>query len=845
MSLVEKQITGALDRAIEGLLKSGRIPDAMDFSIGDFDGTPTLLPKKQGARERSSIETINTNLMSVIGDLEVLFDEQIDQELLVGRQLAASDNEFRKLLNEIRDLAIESNEIILANDIVLSLGAYSFDDFSSLKKVDTKRTTAVVDVDDTTVRLPVRAVSKIALSKLKIKPSIAVWPAAPSREIGDFSSLLTETVSLWVLRVEEKGDSVNTTVTIDIDIRDRSREGNGFEFNRLVIGSPLSPSDIGMAVLYKNSFTPDYTLLPTTIINGKDSRTFEVNLGEIAGWTDTPQIERYNKTNITNLRIILTKHAPDEITGSLYVHYFPLTSISLYRLVYKNNATLVSRSIELNGTKAFTLHSATLAVGGTAPAGSGVDFCIAEDRYLPGYFANASDEYRKAGSPDITKVISSPPSPTGVLQTELRDWAILNGGYTFAGEDYANWEPEWKKIAPIEGFSQVTIGDVGQEIVNFGNAMKVIGDGVSWADPSGVIEDSVGGINFYRVVEFFDEPILSTVVLRQGRDTWKKTVVRTEGGEGPLGGDLDDPTWEAKGPIIRGSVKNVRTPNGPPNEYYIGSGANAQYYVKYFDAPNDNKMVIHPNVFVGGDMPNLGDNISFTVNYADPETVVTWETYFYLEEGERGALEIDSGTISSATVIAYSKEGGMEVDRKALDENNYVNFTEVGQSSGWYKVSIVARSLTWTPVGNVVIYGSPKQWCWIAPLKTIPYHELTNRTSASDHTATAVHFPDDGRYRIQADNTSSVWLAVNDPTYPSDQNEKRWIQLVNPNINDGAALTAADIFANRNSISNFYSLSYTAIGNLVDHALVKFELHTKDRNVTPVIDGYSIRVVSA
>lgn len=851
MSLVEKQITRSLDKVIENFLKIGRLPDAMDVvsAASSYTGTPTLLPKKQPARTRSSIDVFNSNLLATVADLEVLFDEQIDQELLVGRQLAASDNEFRKLLNEIRDLTIEANEIVLANDVVLSLGAYSFDDFSSLKKVDTKRTTAVVDVDDTTVRLPVKFVSKVALPKLK--PVITVWPKAPSKEIGSFMELTGETTGLWTLRVEERGDTVNTTVTIDVDLRDASK--HGYEFNRLVIGTPLGPTDMGIAVLYKNSLTPDYTLLPTTIIAGRDTRTFEVNLSEIAGWSETPQIERYNKTNITSLRLVLTKSTPDEIIGGNYVHYFPLTSISLYRFVYKSDATLVSRSIELSSTKSFTLHSATLAAGGVAPAGSRVDFYIAEDRYLPAYFANSSDEYRKAGSPDITQVISdttATPSPTGVLQTELRDWAILNGGYTFNGEDYADWEPEWKKITPTEGFSQATIGDVGQKVANFNNAMKVIGDDIVWADPSGTIEDSVGGINFYRVAEFFTEPILSTIVLRQGRDTWKKTVedvfvVRTEVGHGPLDGDLEDPTWEARGSIIRGSVKNVKTVNGPENEYYISTGADAQYYVEYFDAPNDDKMVIHANKFVGNDMLNLADDIEFTVNYSDPETIVTWETYFYLEEGEKGALQIDGGAISSITVIAYSRDDARENGRKVLGSDNYVDLTEVGQSSGWYKVSIVARSDTWSPLDSVVVIGSPKQWYWMAPLKVVPYHELTNRTSAEDHAATAIHFADDEQYRIADDNTSSVWLAVNDPTYPSDQNGEKWTQLINLNINGGLPLTAADIFSNASSIGAFYSLSYTGIGALVDHALVKFELHTNDRNITPVIDGYSIRVVSA
>ena len=89
--------------------------------------------------------------------------------------------------------------------------------------------------------------------------------------------------------------------------------------------------------------------------------------------------------------------------------------------------------------------------------------------------------------------------------------------------------------------------------------------------------------------------------------------------------------------------------------------------------------------------------------------------------------------------------------------------------------------------------SSVKQYAWINPLRPISFHDLTSLIPKEDHDFVSIVYPDSKTHFIQDDNRASVWLAVNDPTYPPAS---------------GGALTYNTSISTRQDISIFVYIPY-------------------------------------
>jgi len=878
MSIVGTQRRKYLMRTLQELFRKGRIPSLSDVLTKDpfsYDGeTPSLVPTVQQLRSISDPDVFNKNLLNFIDDLDVITTEHRIQNSEIGRELFLSDLEMRKLLGDIKNLKQKAAELIVNNDFARGIGVYASDDFSSLRYIDMVRTTALVDIDTTTVQLPVRFHEKIDLDYLIEEES----PLHFNISGGDtetyiidgskFGNLFDEGMSSWIVNVNVEKESPRLTISFEIDLGNpRSLDVShrvGQEFNRLSMTTQMK--DASLELSYKNGMTSGFEPLPiSSIVKSGDKIDYDITLSRIAGWNETEQSLRYKTSHIRRLKITMSRNTPDIIVGSQATYRFVFSDLSLFRTVYRNRAEMISRSIPIN--REFpTISKGALAVFDRKPTLTSLDYFVAEDKYLPAYFVSRNLHYRRPGSPDITGIYVDTdwlnPESSGIRQSELRDWAEGVGGYTdlnLSADDWAEWDPSWIKMNVINEGAALDETDVGPRVVSFGNIDQVDSRKTEaqpiWPDASGGASASIGGIDFFRVADTYDRIIEPTLVVRQGKDSWikkRRTILslRDSVGTGPLDGDLGSPTITAPGVVVAGSVRNVRTPTAPTEQFYDGSGPNPDYFVEY----SGNNIVMKRNIGKGGDIVNLSeDDINFRYTYKEPVDVGIWESFFFLTEGEKGGLNINMGGVETdgVTVTGRDAETGVETAIVSVSDGK-VRFDEIGDGFGWYQVQIkllqtpVGSTVNWQPVGpggRVQLVGAPKQYAWLAPLQVVSFYELSRETNTEDHTKCAIYFPDSKQFYVnQNGNTSSVWLAVNNPA-STGSNPEEIVEIANASIPGIFPLTASGIFGSPDSVSQFYDVSYTAVGTKTDHFYVKIDLQTKDRNVTPIVDGYALRVV--
>jgi hypothetical protein len=253
--------------------------------------------------------------------------------------------------------------------------------------------------------------------------------------------------------------------------------------------------------------------------------------------------------------------------------------------------------------------------------------------------------------------------------------------------------------------------------------------------------------------------------------------------------------------------------------------------------------------------------VTFTVDYKLMVPTTTWITYFYLERGVEATLTVNMLGVSKIVVLNRDEFtsavlGVYETTTRDSDQVGVavgtVNLHEIGTGEGWFecRVELKAPMWPWSPLAGVTAPTTTKQYAWMTPLKIVSYHDLTHNVSRQDHGFAAIKYPDSGKHEVTEDGSASVWLAVNDPTYPATGVVDGYATVIShPDLDAGGTSMlwttgATGIFESDDTISKFYDLSYSAISEITDHMFVKVELLSEDPNTTPRVAGYSVRILN-
>ncbi len=891
MSIASKQVNTAIARSTETIFKKGTIPNILQI-LADIEGSklvrilgmPTFEAITQTLRSKSNVDDFNINVFDFIEDMVILYNEQIDQGTQINRQLAASEIEFRKLINDIRQIGDLANEVVLANDILRRHGFYAFDTFNNTDKLDMARTTAFVDIEAGTLEIPSDRSIKIDMSHLFDQDAHAVTLVTPggasvAQVAGTrFGNMFDGTISSWIISVTTSALEDRAKIRFEFPLGNRFSPSVdrtfGQEFNRLIIRPivPLNDDDRDRAIVvsYKNSFTDDFETLPLNEVsfNGSDI-VMDINLPAIAGWGVTPPAERYIKTHISHLRFEMSKTIPDLIIANQNIYFFSLASIDMYRIKYRQKAKGISKSNQIKGNNPIgTLNNVSMAASHHLPIGTMVSYFVAEDNYLPGVFVDQSGEFMPPESPFVVDFVQredmNNPESSGVLQTELREWAIQQTGFVFQGIDYKTWEPDWRKIVPVDGVANaIDDGEIGDMVVKFENVAEFDTQershksGPLWSNPSGLPEEIINSISYYRVIEFYDALLPNSLVVRQGKDAWiciddRTDLIKTVQATGVWVDDegTDPPTYVSPGTIVKGSVRDVKGKLSIPFVFgrpFQSLIEDTDYFVEY----GDNFVNVIRNYGTAGSIAPLGsDNVKFKVDYRIGDPSLTWTTHYHLDRGVDATVLVNMSGVKIARVINRDENTGIIIGEFTVNANGIIPLHQIGAGQGWFSLIIEVNSTTWSPTeeGNAKVTrpSTVRQYAWLSPLRPISSHDMTQLIAKENHDYTTVVYPDTRKHFVEDDGRASVRLWVNDPTYPPASGSvlSYGTTITHETLENGLPLGATGIFASDETVSQFYDVAYTSISEVTDHVLVRMDLETRDPNVTPRIDGYAVRVLN-
>ena len=783
-------------------------------------GSPTFPALHMG--ELSSASIFNTNLVALVDDISIYINELISQIYTLNRHFSATEYEFRKIENRLQRLKFDVDGLLLVTRNALGYLYSVGDNFQDRIYIDDARTTAAVNTKGAFVEIPDISTYKHVISHYDRSPDNLriLTKSTGSTYLGTkFIHCLDD--------IEDSYFMISVSSTVD--------NGLSLEFSVKLDknGKPVPITEISMSgngsymagLSYKNYYTSDWTPL-------SDSRLVE----RLTKYSIRPYaLENTGddiNPGITEVKFTLSKGTPDRVSDGLFEYDFMLNNLSFNITGSTRKASLYSASLgfeEFDG-RTFTVNQVSLSVDEDVPDGTRIDYYIAIDPYAEGTLLDSNGDPVGSDSNDIDDYEDNGdyPGADGVLYSTLKDNSIST---------WSNWTPSWMPVTPIERTTTMAniSGGLAPKLLPLNNYDVVDETTTGWDFTQ---LDSVNGIDFYRIYDFESDP--RDVELRQGRHAWIRTIdysdrelVMESDGQFIedsydhflyIGTDYVPGTgyMVSPGNVVPGSVSSIvwknRDPNDPSSKLLLTDNLPmyvADAHIEY----SAGTATITKNRAAVWNTPNL--QVKVTYSYYAPEGKLKYETNMYVPNGSTPYIIVsDVSKVDSIVVENIDSEGRNIIytgDKLRAD-------TRVSLSYGWNRVIIYTHAgTTWDPVTYVTIPASLEYYAYMEPLTRVGVRSLFYNTHRNDHTRMSIYESD-----------STYYACVNNPAATATG-----VSMSYYHASLGTGISAADIFADGDSVNAFYDLSYSLIAREVTNVLLRAEF-SGDGVVTPRLYSYRI-----
>lgn len=843
MSIASRQVKRVLDSIIEDFIKSGTYPGFPEVRArfvqaikGMLVGQPIFKPHFITPKAVFDIGAFNQNLNDLVEDEDVLYEEQLGQITRVLRHHNSAEMEYQKLDAELRRLIAIIQGLLLYRRKNDTCPCFLGDSFSDLTEIDSRLSTVEIDTVEGVCRLPAntKAIRKLDTSHLWFEPvgnfKITQGNNQISRQLltpeSSFGNAFRDVNKVWKQHIFT-GEPTRLVGDFSFSV---ARNHRPVALNRIsIIVHARTPIIVG--VHYKSNITTQWLPLPSKnpIKRIKHAHTWNFDPAEIEG------------DGITDLRFTFTKQTPDAEVDGEFLYEIGVRNISMYITSNDYAAELYSKSIEaidLNGDL-LTINQVALEVEQDVPTGCKIDHYIAMDQRLPIGMVDSSGTIVSIDHPAATE-FSSGVAHDGILESELRDWAIRSETDTFYDNvNYRYWEPYWHHIQPLEHLAQPDAsGDLGSYLVKFDQLASMNQDIINNSWTAGTPNDILS-IKYYDIFRFPNDTALNdTILLWQGKHSWVKSsevediIVQTEASgiiQDASNGFPADPLLVAPGNVVQDSITNVRAAQDSlRREPYRGEGLHPEYLTKV-DGAN---LWLARNDYTTGDQIPYNQVVTFNYSYRKIVPSESWVTNVYIEPREVVKMKMPLGFrkayISNRDVNTDFEVGFSEV----LKTNATINLSEVGQGFGWYQVTLeVDDGASYYPTHTDPFPSGALYYASREPLRLISEYALNNSTHYSDHTSFAIRENQDvNGFTVQT-------IVVNDPTEPSGD-----ITYSSQLLSPGRSLDAVTIFETAASVNTFYDLSYDFMTSDVNNILYRARFSSDTDSKTPTLSKYIVRI---
>lgn len=367
MSIPKRQLIAITNKIIEEAYKDGVILtlDQLMARVAEvlIDtsqlGLPITKYRPATYRSRSVPEDWNKTIDELDTDINVLYQENIDQIERINTDFDYFETEKRRLERNLAELEDKIEELLLLNNNADGYLYSAYEAFRNLNQVDIDNTSAWIDLSLHHVSLPHAKTGnvKIDLSGNEIYGEPLSSDSIISiTEMQPLSNMLDDALNTaWIQKIVTSKE-VEVKYSIKIKL-------NGDEVTRLIVNPHITD---------KTHFTINYTE------DGLNWRELGNRVAEEIFVYDFP------RAWFKGLEIILTKATYDETaTGpngeQYYVYYFGISNVSLLKVGFENYAEFVSKELAIKDRQGnpVSIDQVSVEVDDEVPSGTNINYYIA------------------------------------------------------------------------------------------------------------------------------------------------------------------------------------------------------------------------------------------------------------------------------------------------------------------------------------------------------------------------------------------------------------------------------------------------------------------------------------
>jgi len=376
MSLIKQTYTNFLkEKIIKGYLTEGFIPDSSEIErqIADIEkSNPGFLePFTNESQysveefESSSAKKINETFNTIRQDLSVIYMALIEQASVVTDAFDSINNELSLISKKTSELEEKASSLLFfASDSAGNLDFVS-DYFQLRNKIDSSKTTCLVDASSARVTLPVNNFSRINLNLLPADVQFTVITKADyvTDSLAPGSNLLnafSDLDKIWLQRVS-------------------MRRGTGSVTAELILRVPQGATEVNR-IMFAPASSDEGNITAVTVQYSQDGLNWLNVTGENSTRLIGQPLISFQSVKAAYWKFIFNKAGYDEYRKDTYIYEFGMKSIQLYGVEYsdkelQSSGTIVTKPLVPESGVEF--NKANLNVCEVVPTGTNIEYFIA------------------------------------------------------------------------------------------------------------------------------------------------------------------------------------------------------------------------------------------------------------------------------------------------------------------------------------------------------------------------------------------------------------------------------------------------------------------------------------
>ena len=394
----------------------------------------------------SNVADYNNNFLVIKDNIEYLLEEVFDSLNNIIDIINNSTLEKNQILRDLKLINTEFSDIEAGSLHSDGLKYVISDAFADTSKVDTLRTTALLNLNSSSVTLNLARASYLGFPHYRNQKtvnftftdgyaSLASQVQTPGTIFGDiFSGTNT---NRWEL-VATTSSPVQLT--------------GYFSLKLSSTGDVVSVNTINMKLYStKDISTTNADLLTFEYMNNDPTNAVWMIVPNGQILVKGPEISlTFPAISTTYLRVSWTKYYPDNVTNLTY--NYSITELNVGTSLTEYESDLISDSLELipYQNEQPTIYSAELEVVKQISPGTSIQFYLATDDIVPGKIIDSSNNVVDITSDDAYAFVPNSLDENGKPENYYTFASLLRDNPNISGAfPYQYWQPNWQQICPL------------------------------------------------------------------------------------------------------------------------------------------------------------------------------------------------------------------------------------------------------------------------------------------------------------------------------------------------------------------------------------------------------------